>query len=351
MSSAAEPLRGAVPRAAQSGLPDLKALAAFCRLAERCGIETVLTAFGFHRPDPIVLATALGMMTERITFLVAMRSGVVSPTAFVQQVNSVAAVTGGRIALNIVAGHTPDEQRGYGDFLAHNERYARTDEFLSVCRALWEAESPVSFEGRYYHVENARLNTPFVAREGKGPEIFLGGNSPQAADLAARHASCLLRLPEPPEKMKPLADALAQRGVDVGLLVSLLVRPTHDEAVAATESMLERVGSRPRKTHVAFRQKSDSVAFTSMLDLALAGDSPWLTPYLWIGAVPYLGAPAVAIVGSPEEVVDALWAYRESGVTQFLFMGWPDAEEMEGFARDVLPAVRAREEAVAAVRS
>ncbi len=348
MSSAAEPLRGALPRASQSGVPDLEALAGFCRKAEGCGIETVLTAFGFHRPDPIVLATALGLMTERITFLVAVRSGLGSPTAFVQQVNSVAAVTGGRIALNVVAGHTPEEQRGYGDFLAHDDRYARTDEFLTVCRALWAADGPVTFEGKYYHVENARLNTPFVSREGIGPEIFLGGNSPQAADLAARHASCLLRLPEAPDRMKRSVEALTARGTEVGLLVSLVIRPTHDEAVAAAEATVERLGSRPRQTHRAFRQKSDSVAFTSMLGLAETGESPWLTPYLWTGAVPYLGAPSVAIVGSPEEVADALWEYRDIGVSQFLFMGWPDAEEMEGFARLVLPLIREREEAAVA---
>jgi alkanesulfonate monooxygenase len=308
----------------------------------------VLTAFGFHRPDPIVLATVLGMMTERITFLVAIRSGLGSPTAFVQQVNTVAAVTGGRIALNVVAGHTPEEQRGYGDFLTHDERYERTDEFLSVCRALWAADRPVTFEGRYYKVENARLNTPFVSPQRRGPEIFLGGNSPQAAELAARHASCLLCLPDAPERMRPAVEQLTARGTEVGLLVSLVVRPTHKEAVAAAEATLQRLGARPRQTHQAFRQKSDSVAFTSMLGLAETSESPWLTPYLWTGAVPYLGAPAVAIVGSPEEVLGALWEYRDAGVSQFLFMGWPDAEEMEGFARDVLPLVRAREETAAA---
>ena len=64
-------------------------------------------------------------------------------------------------------------------------------------RKLW-TEDYVTFEGKYYRVENARLNTPFVSRAKVGPEIFLGGNSPQAAELAARHASCLLRLPDAP---------------------------------------------------------------------------------------------------------------------------------------------------------
>src|SRR4051812_21458076 len=88
LSSAGESGRGALPRSSQSGTPDMATLVAFCREAERCGIESLLTAFGFHRPDPVVLATALALATERVKFMVAVRSGITSPTAFVQQVNT-----------------------------------------------------------------------------------------------------------------------------------------------------------------------------------------------------------------------------------------------------------------------
>ena len=148
MSSAGVRLKGATARAAQSGVPDLAAYIEYGRHAERCGIESLLTAIGFHRPDPLILATAIGVQTESITFMIALRSGVASPTLVVQQINSLSAVLGGRICLNIVAGHTPAEQRGYGDFLEHDARYARTDEFLQVCRALWEQSDPVDFFGR-----------------------------------------------------------------------------------------------------------------------------------------------------------------------------------------------------------
>lgn len=343
MSSAGDAGRGVLARSAQSGRPSLDALVEFCRHAEGCSIESVLTAFGFHRADPIVLATAVGLRTERIKFMVAVRSGICSPTAFVQQVNSVAAVTGGRICLNVVAGHTPDEQRGYGDFLAHDERYARTDEFLTICRALWETRDPVSIRGDYYRVENARLNLAFQAEGATAPEIYVGGNSPQAAELAVKHASCLWRLPDAPEAMRSAVESVTSRGTEVGLLVSLVIRDTRAEAVAAAEAMLERLGDRPRQTHRAFRERSDSVAFTSMLGLAESVEDPWLTPHLWTGAVPILGAPAVALVGSPEEIASALRDYREIGVTQFLFMGWPDLDEMTRFSRDVLPLVRAEE--------
>jgi alkanesulfonate monooxygenase len=245
--------------------------------------------------------------------------------------------------LNVVAGHTPEEQRGYGDFLPHDERYARTDEFLTICRALWESREPVSMQGAYYRVEKARLNLAFQAEGRTAPEIFVGGNSPQAATLAAKHADCLLRLPDAPGTLRPSVEAVTSKGTEVGLLVSLVIRDTRAEAVAAAEAMVERLGDRPRQTHQAFRERSDSVAFTSMLGLAESAGDPWLSPYLWVGAVPLLGAPAAALVGSPEDIAAALGEYREIGITQFLFMGWPDLDEMTRFARDVLPLVKAEE--------
>lgn len=345
MSSAGEKLRGAKARAAV-GVPSLETLVRFCKHAEECEIESVLTAFGFHRPDPLVLAAVIGAQTSRIKFMVAVRSGVTSPTLFVQQVNSVAQVTNGRICLNVVAGHTPEEQRSYGDFLAHDERYARTDEFLQVCDAFWRRDGEVNFEGKHYRIEKGRLNVPFVAPDRARPEIFLGGSSALAEQLAIAHADCLWRLPDTPEKLRARTLEIIEQGTEVGLLVSLIIRPTHDEAIEAAAAILDEVGQQPRRTHEDFRQRSDSVAFTSTY--ALAAEKDWLTPYLWSGAVPYLGAPAMAIVGSPDEVTDALFEFRAAGITQFLFMGWPDMEEMTNFHRDVLPRVRAREQAEAA---
>lgn len=341
MSSADGKLKGATARAALSAVPNLDVLARFCRHAEECGIDSVLTAFGFHRADPIVLATALGMMTTRIKFMVAVRSGVFSPTAFVQQVNSVAALIDGRICINVVAGHTPNEQRYYGDFLSHDERYERTDEFLSICNAFWRREGEVDFEGRYYRIEKGKLNIPFLSPERTGPEIFLGGSSEQAERLAMKHAHCLWRLPDTPERLRERTQALAASGTETGLLVSLIVRETREEAVRAAYAMIESLGGEPKRTHEEFAKSSDSVAFTSTY--AMAHQTDWVTPFLWTGAVPYLGAPAIAIIGSPDQVTEALFEFRNAGITQFLFMGWPDVEEMTIFARDVLPRVRARE--------
>lgn len=337
MSSAGVELKGAKARAAQDGIPDIPAHLAYCEAAEACGIESLLTAFGFHRPDPIALAAALGVLTSKVKFMVAVRSGVISPTSFVQQVNTVSALTQGRICLNVVGGHTPKEQRAYGDFLSHDERYARTDEFLSICRALWANEGPVSFKGAYYEIEEATVKTPFVSNERHGPEIFLGGASDAALNLAVRHADCFWTLPRSPEEMAARFRTVLESGTEVGLLLSIIARPSREEAVSDAYALLERVGSKARQVHEEFSARSDSVAFAGTLALAEKNGGDWLTPWLWTGAVPYLGAPAIALVGSYDEVAGAVGAFAEVGISQFLFMGWPDIEEMKRFAGEVRP--------------
>jgi alkanesulfonate monooxygenase len=108
--------------------------------------------------------------------------------------------------------------------------------------------------------------------------------------------------------------------------------------------MIASLGNSSRKTHKEFAQRSDSVAFTSILSKAETCGSEWLTPYLWIGAVPYLGAPAIALVGSAEEIASAMMEYKQVGISQFLLMGWPDLEEMSFFSQAVLPLIRMKEQ-------
>jgi alkanesulfonate monooxygenase len=344
LSSVGDKLRRAKAMTTMSGLPDVDGHVAFCRRAEECGMESLLMAFGFTRPDPVTYSAVLGGHTEKIKFLVAVRSGISSPTYFVQQINTLSALTNGRVCINIVAGRAPDEQRYYGDYLPHDERYERTDEFWTICHALWRGDSPVDFTGRHYRVEGARINTPFVSDEANRPEIYLGGSSDQAVSLAIRHADCLLTLPDAPDRMLPRIRPVLDSGTDVGLLVSLICRPSRDEAIEAAHGLVAAAGEDARRQHTAARSRSDSVGFGGAYDQAMQGSS-WPTPYLWTGAVPYLGPPSIALVGSPDDIVQALAEYQAIGVSQFLFMGHPDLEQMTFFGKEVLPRVRARERA------
>ncbi|MEO5931382.1 MAG: LLM class flavin-dependent oxidoreductase, partial [Candidatus Kapaibacterium sp.] len=172
--------------AREMAFPDLEAQTEFCHAAERAGADSLLVNMNYGMPDPALLAAALAHGTERIRFMIANRPGVISPTLFVQQVNTLAALSGGRVHLNMVVGHSPEEQRYYGDMLDHDARYQRMDEYMRICHALWDGDA-VDVHGTHYQVEGARLNTRFVAEKRDRPEIFVGGSSIQARAAAIRH--------------------------------------------------------------------------------------------------------------------------------------------------------------------
>jgi alkanesulfonate monooxygenase len=257
-------------------------------------------------------------------------------------VNTVAALTGGRVCVNVVAGHTPDELHYYGDFLTHDERYARTDEFLAICNAFWRGEGPVDFDGAHFRVEQGRLNVPFLAPDRARPELFIGGNSTAAEDLAIRHGDCLWRMPEPIETVRSSAARVLRAGKEVGILTSLIARPTREAAVRAAQALVAETGTEAHGNHQQIERKLDSTGFRAMYAMA-RNDAEWPAPYLWTGAVPYFGAPSIALVGSFDEIADTLLAYKAAGISQFLFLGWPDLEEMTLFRDEVLPRVRALE--------
>ncbi|MEW6209835.1 MAG: LLM class flavin-dependent oxidoreductase [Acidobacteriota bacterium] len=339
--------KSGITRAAQAdlletALPDLKAQINFCRAAEESGIDSLLTDINFAKPDPLLLGIALALSTHKMKFMIAARSGLLSPALFVQQVNTFSALADGRISLNIVAGHSPDEQRYYGDFLLHDERYARTDEFLAICHAFWERNGEVNFEGRYFKVEDGRLNTPFVSAERTSPEIFIGGSSAAARDLAIRRGSCWMRLADKPESLAQSIAPVLDAGKEVGLRLSLIARATREEALSAAHHLIEGLepSLRERQKEAEFVHRSDSESVKATFTLA---EAEWLTPILWTGAVRYYGSPAIALVGTPEEIASAIMEYRKIGISQFIFSGWPKLGEMIYFGKEVLPLVRKKE--------
>jgi alkanesulfonate monooxygenase len=348
LSQAGNPFQRSEPTEELSGRLPFEAQLELCQCADEYGIDSLLMAIGFTRPDPILLSMCLGLKTQHVKFMVACRPGLISPAAFVQQINTLSLLVGGRVHVNMVGGHTPRELQYYGDWLPREERYARLDEFLTVCRAFWASEGgEVNFAGRYYQIAGGRLPTPFSMNGVLRPEIYLGGNSGESAALAIRHADCLWRFAEPPESLAAKIAPVIRAGTGVGLLVSLIARPTRSEAVRAASDLIGQFSERARDAQRSFERHTDAAAFESTYALARKCATDWATNTLWTGAVPILGALAIALVGSADEIASSLLEYKAIGITQFLFTGWPDAEEMTFFGREVAPLVRAREASAA----
>jgi len=322
-----------------AALPDMEGWVKFARTAEESGIESVLLSFSRYEPDTILIACAVGQATSKLKFIVAYRMGLMQPTTFVQQINTLSGLIGGRVALNVVAGSSMAEQRGYGDFLDHDERYARAEEFLEICRSFWRSDSEVDFAGKYCQVEGGKLHTPFLAPDRKAPEIYVSGHSEQAQRLALTRGSSWLRLIDTPEKLAPTVSSFREQGIEVSLRLGLICRPTHEEAVSAARAMLP--GEEISKQERAILSKSDSQTLKQAL--AAADDVGWLNRNLWAGLVPYYGSSAMTLLGSFEDLAETFLEYKRIGITQFIISGWPKLDEMVIFGSEVLPLVRRAE--------
>ena len=130
--------------------PSRRYLAEIGRAADRLGYEGVLTPTGTWCEDAWLTASAMLAETERLKFLVAFRPGLVPPTLAAQQAATFQRFSDGRLLLNVVSGGDDSEQRRFGDWLSHDERYSRTGEFLHIVKSIWENES-FDFNGRVLH--------------------------------------------------------------------------------------------------------------------------------------------------------------------------------------------------------
>jgi alkanesulfonate monooxygenase len=323
--------------------PDLEGWERFARMAEQAGIESVLVSFSRYEPDPMLISCALGRAVEKLKFIVAYRSGLAQPTTFVQQFNTLSTLINGRVALNLVAGSSRSEQHAYGDFLEHDDRYARAEEFLEVCHSYWrDRTARIDFQGRFYRVEQGHFPTPFFGHNRTTPEIYVSGHSNAAEKLARSQGACWLRCAEAPETLAPIVARSRAAGVEVGLRLCLLCRPTREEAVAVAESLIPHceagMSSRTRDP------RDDSTMYRNSMKVEDAS----IGRSLWTGLVSLCGPVWTTLLGSPREIADLLLEYKRVGVSQFIMSGWPEMDEVARFGREVLPLVREGEQGLLA---
>ncbi|HMH37866.1 MAG TPA: LLM class flavin-dependent oxidoreductase, partial [Streptosporangiaceae bacterium] len=176
--------------------PDIDYLGQVARAAEQLGFAAVLTPTGTWCEDAWLATAALITATSRLKFLVAFRPGLISPTLAAQMAASYQRISRGRLLLNVVTGGQAEEQRRFGDYLSHDERYARTGEFLAVVRGAWSGQL-FDFSGRYYQVEGATVMQP----PDPLPGIYFGGSSAAAGPVAARYVDTYLTWGEPPAQV------------------------------------------------------------------------------------------------------------------------------------------------------
>lgn len=331
---------GGEPVAGTSARPaTLDYLTQLARAADQLGYEAVLTPTGAHCEDAWITTAALISQTSRLKFLVAFRPGLIEPAYAAHLAATFDHLSGGRLLLNVVTGSSDTEQQSYGDWLDHDTRYTRAEEFLEVVRRAWTGE-PFDHSGWFYELRGAHLRQP----PRTVPQVYLGGSSDAALRVAARQADTYLTWGEPPaavaeklERVRVLADKEG-RTLRFGLRIHVITRDTEAQAWADAERLLAGVSDQD----IAARQQGlrgfASVGQQRMLDLhGGSRDNLVVGPNLWAGIGLVRGGAGTALVGSHEQVAERIGEYRAAGIEEFILSGYPHLEEAYAFAEGVRP--------------
>ena len=316
--------------------------------AERLGFSSLLipTRFvnglfdeGAPLAETWTMATALAAVTSRIHFLIAIRPGFIAAGLLAQMVATLDQISHGRVDINIVPGGIPGDFERLGVEIDHAGRYEQAEELMQACRALWTGKL-TDFHGTYITLRGARCSPPPMGM----PRFYQGGASPRAESLAARLAEVYLMWIEPLETIAARIErvtAQAQacgRAVTFGLRTHLVVRDDLDAAWAAAESLIAHADPQ------VVQQRQAVMAGTPMVGSqaqARRVAEHRIGAHLWNGLSTVRVNCGTAIVGTPQQVADALLAYWRLGIDEFILSGFPHVEECIRASREIVPRLRA----------
>jgi alkanesulfonate monooxygenase len=311
--------------------------------ADRLGFEGVLLPTGPSCFDGWTLTSALGPLTQKLKFLVALRPGIIAPAYAARQAGALDQMLGGRLLLNIVTGGNPTELAQDGVHLEHDDRYGQTHEFLTIWRAAASGR-PISVQGKHYKVESAgKLVFPSV--QTPHPPLYFGGSSEAGLEVAGEHADYYLTWGEPVEavadKIAAARAAAAKRGrtLTFGLRIHLIVRETEAEAWEAADRLISKVtdaaieAARERRLRL-----SESEGQRRMTALhGFRRDALEIAPNLWAGVGLIREGAGTALVGDPDTVAKRLRAYQAVGIDTIIASGYPHLEEAYKVAELLFP--------------
>jgi alkanesulfonate monooxygenase len=324
-------------------VPTIGYIGQIARSAEQLGFAGALTPVSSWCEDAWIMTAGLTQVTERFKFLVALRPGLLSPTLAAHMTATFQRISGGRLLLNIVTGGDDAEQLRFGDHLAKAERYRRAGEFLHILRELWTGET-VNVAGEFLDVREARIIPAPV-----WPDVYLGGSSAGAVDVAARYADVYLTWGEPPGDVADKLDGVraaakaAGRELRFGIRLHVIARDTAAEAWAQAQRLLDGLDPAAIERAQQIQRASGSEGQRRMV--ALHGgrtDALEVSPNLWAGVGLVRGGAGTALVGSHEEVADRIEEYHGLGIDEFILSGYPHLEEAYQVGEGVMPVLRRR---------
>lgn len=276
-------------------------------------------------------AAALAAVTASIELMVAVRPNFHHPALFARQAANIDSISNGRLALNVVSSWWADEASQYGlQFDQHDDRYARTSEWLTVVDGLW-TQKRFTYEGERYHMLDAVCEPKPVRRP--RPTVYAGGESEAAKTMIATQCDAYVMHGDPPEAIGPkIADMIERREragggtMQFGMAAFAIVRDSEAEAKREL-ARITQMPPRPPKGFANFEQWLSGTELERELKLQeYSVSNRGLRPNL---------------VGTPEQLRERIEEYGQAGVDLLLLQMSPQAEEMDRFAAQVIAPMKA----------
>lgn len=271
-------------------------------------------------------AAALMAVTKRLEFMVAVRPTFHAPALLAKQAANIDQIGGpGRLSLNVVSSWWADEAKKYGvAFEQHDDRYARTAEWLDVVDGMWTQER-FSYDGKYYQIEDSFMR-PKPATQPR-PVIYAGGESEAAKNLIAQKCDAFVMHGDPPEKIREkIADMSERRErlglprMQFGIAAYSIVRDTDREAQAELARITDVQSSAAGYDN--YQQWLSGTKLEGQMSIdEYSVSNRGLRPNL---------------IGTPAAVKERVAEFEAAGVDLLLLQSSPQLEEMERFAAQVI---------------
>jgi alkanesulfonate monooxygenase len=325
--------------------PSLKYIAAIAQAAEAGGFSTLLLPVGSGCLDGWGIASALIPLTSQLRFMLAVRPGFIQPAVAARQATTFDYLSGGRLSINVVTGGSPEELARDGDFLDHAARYRRTREFVRVMKLLFEQER-VTFEGEFFRLRDSRLHPRAVQRP--RPPFYIAGASEEGVRMAAEEADIYMLWGETLDNVRQrvesvrAAAAAAGRTLRYSISFQIILGETEEDAWRRTDEMLGQVDPAFLERQAGWFSRIDSVGQRRLVSLMenAREQSFRLGPNLWAGLTQVMSGNSIALVGTPDQVVDRLTEYLDLGFDTVLLRGFPHLETIQQIGQEIIPRLR-----------
>ncbi|MDQ6626012.1 MAG: LLM class flavin-dependent oxidoreductase [Verrucomicrobiota bacterium] len=271
-------------------------------------------------------AAALAAVTKRLELMVAVRPTFHNPALLAKQAANIDGIAGpGRLSLNVVSSWWADEAKKNGlHFDTHDDRYARTAEWLQVVDGIWNQDH-FSFSGKYYQIDDSVMQPKPITKP--RPIVYAGGESPAAKELISERCDAYVMHGDPParirEKIADMSELRERKGLprmQFGVAAFSIVRDTAREAKRELERIID-----VKQSAAGYDNYQQWLAGTN-LDRKVS-----LEDY----SVTNRGL-ASGLVGTPEQVQERVAEFADAGVDLLLLQCSPQLEEMERFAETVI---------------